>query len=32
LKADSDWQAYVEPLSARLRGTKVTAKGINYGD
>lgn len=31
LKADSDWQAYVEPLSQRLRKA-VTTKGLNYGD
>jgi hypothetical protein len=32
LKADSDWQAYVEPLSERLRGKAVKAKDLNYGD
>jgi hypothetical protein len=32
LKADSDWQAHVEPLSERLRGTSVNVTGLNYGD
>jgi hypothetical protein len=32
LKADSDWQSYVEPLSERLRGASVKAEGLNYGE
>jgi 2'-5' RNA ligase len=32
LKADCDWQAYVRPLSDRLRGMSVNAVGVNYGD
>jgi hypothetical protein len=32
LKADSGWQAYVEPLSDRLRGASVKAVGLNYDD
>jgi hypothetical protein len=31
LKADSDWQTYVEPLSERLRGASVGAKGLTMG-
>jgi hypothetical protein len=30
--SDSYWQAYVEPLSGRLRSASVNAEGLNYGD
>lgn len=32
VKADSDWQAYVATLNAKLAGQPVAALGINYGD